>query len=162
MRLFQLQTAQVLDCALKEAWEFFSSPGNLPLITPPWLNLRPVTELPKTMHEGLIIAYRVRPFLHIPMTWVTEITHVNELRFFVDEQRVGPYRLWHHEHRFEEVSGGVQMSDHITYALPLDPISRLIHKWIIAPQLRNLFEYRRTAVERLFGRSADDSKFNWH
>jgi ligand-binding SRPBCC domain-containing protein len=160
MRLFQLQTTQVIDCNVHEAWTFFSNPRNLSAITPPGLNLRPVSELPTDMHEGLIIVYRVRPVLHIPIKWVTEITHVREKHFFVDEQRFGPYRFWHHEHRFDEVPGGVQMFDRVTYALPFDPCSRLIHRWIVAPQLKSLFEYRRIAVERLFSGSAGDLKFN--
>lgn len=157
MTLHQLQAVQILRCTLGEAWSFFSDPRNLSVVTPPSLNLRPITDLPAHMYPGLIIAYRVRPLIHIPVTWVTEITHVSDLHFFVDEQRVGPYRIWHHEHRFEELPVGVKMSDLVTYALPFDPWSRPIHRWIVAPQLKALFAYRHKAIEGLFGRSAEHS-----
>ena len=101
-----VQRESFLPISLEEAWDFFSQPANLPLITPQWLSLKLTNEVPERMYPGLTITYKVKPLLGIPIQWVTEITHVKELEMFVDEQKVGPYAFWHHQHFFREVAGG--------------------------------------------------------
>jgi ligand-binding SRPBCC domain-containing protein len=108
------------------------------------------SEVPEKMYEGLMISYAVKPLARIPMNWVTEIKTVKELHFFVDEQRVGPYKIWHHEHHFKAVSGGVEMTDIVTYVLPLGILGRLVHPWLVKPKLEQIFAYRFAKVEAIF------------
>jgi ligand-binding SRPBCC domain-containing protein len=103
------------------------------------------------MYEGLIIAYTVKPLLGIPMEWVTEITHVKDNSFFVDEQRIGPYKMWHHEHHFREVEGGVEMTDIVSYVIPFGMIGKLFHPVLVKPKLEEIFAYRFKIVDNLFG-----------
>ncbi len=106
------------------------------------------------MHPGLMIEYRVRPLLGIPLTWLTEITHVDEPHSFVDEQRIGPYRIWHHEHSFTDAGDGtVTMRDKVTYVLPFGPLGDLVHPFLVEPQLRRIFDFRKEAVQNLFASS---------
>ncbi len=108
------------------------------------------TELPDKMYEGLMIEYTVRPILGIPMNWITEIKTVKNHSFFVDEQRKGPYRIWHHEHHFKEVEGGVEMTDIVSYELPLGFLGRLMHPILVKNKLKEIFDYRRQKVDELF------------
>ena len=108
------------------------------------------SEVPQKMYEGLMIAYTVKPLAGIPMNWVTEIKTVKDLQFFVDEQRVGPYKVWHHEHHFKAVEGGVEMTDIVTYVLPFGLLGRLVHPWLVRPKLEQIFAYRFKKVETLF------------
>jgi len=108
------------------------------------------TELPDKMYEGLMIEYTVRPMLGIPMNWITEIKTVKNHTFFVDEQRKGPYRIWHHEHHFKEVEGGVEMTDIVSYELPLGFLGRLMHPILVKNKLKEIFDYRRQKVDELF------------
>ena len=101
------------------------------------------------MYAGQLITYKVTPMMGIPLTWVTEITQVREGAFFIDEQRFGPYKLWHHEHFFREVDGGVEMTDVVHYALPLDPFSRIMLPFV-RKKLNHIFQYRQEAIEKIF------------
>ena len=150
MRLYSLRARQLLPLGLPEAWDFFSDPANLQEITPPSMRFEVTSELPPRMHPGLIVTYRVRPLLGIPVTWVTEITHVAEPHLFVDEQRFGPYRFWHHQHHFREVKGGVEMVDIVHYAPPT-PAAPFIDRLLVGPKLRQIFEFRRKILEGRFG-----------
>jgi ligand-binding SRPBCC domain-containing protein len=105
------------------------------------------TELPERMYEGLMIEYTVKPLFGIPMNWVTEIKTVKDLEFFVDEQRIGPYKIWHHEHHFKEVEGGVEMTDIVSYALPFGILGRMMHPIIVKKKLEEIFDFRFKAVE---------------
>jgi ligand-binding SRPBCC domain-containing protein len=127
---------------LEESWDFFSDPRNLSKITPPWLNLKITSDLPDKMYEGMIITYKVYPFLGIPSNWVTEITHMKERQFFIDEQRFGPYKFWHHQHHFNEVEEGIEMTDIVNYALPLDPFSRPLNGLIVRKKVEEIFAFR--------------------
>lgn len=151
MSLQRLEMAQVVPITVEEAWRFFSNPAKLAAITPPWLGFKVTSPLPERMYPGLIVSYTVRPFLGIPVRWVTEITHVVEGRLFVDEQRMGPYRFWHHQHHFREVEGGVEVRDIVSYALPLGPVGGLLAPWLVAPRVREIFRYRRKALIERFG-----------
>jgi len=154
MRLHRLVAKQELPIDLETAWAFFSDPWNLPLITPPWLHLRLTSNPPHRIRPGLIITYQVTGLPFVRSVWVTEITHVVDRNLFVDEQRFGPYRFWHHQHRFEPIPGGVRVIDIVHYALPLSPLSEPIHRLLVRPRLREIFRYRREELERRFGRMA--------
>ncbi len=151
MKIYTLERKQNIAMNIEDAWDFFSNPNNLPLITPPSLNLNITSNLPETMYTGMIITYTVAPILNIPMTWVTEITHVEEPNFFIDEQRFGPYKFWHHEHRFKEIKGGVEAMDLVHYALPLDPLGRIANELIVKKQLNEIFKFRSEYLEKVFG-----------
>jgi ligand-binding SRPBCC domain-containing protein len=151
MPIHTLEHTQTVHASIETCWSFFSDPRNLAQITPPELGFEVTSTLPPRMHPGLMIEYRVRPLFGIPVTWLTEITHVDEPHSFVDEQRIGPYRIWHHEHRFTDAGNGtVTMHDKVTYVLPFGPIGNLIHPLIVQPQLRRIFTFRKQAVQRLF------------
>jgi ligand-binding SRPBCC domain-containing protein len=148
--MFQLIRKQIIHTDLQTCWDFFSSPANLKKITPSYMGFDVKTNVPNKMYEGLIIGYQVSPLLKIPMKWVTEITHVRDKEFFVDEQRVGPYKLWHHEHHFKEVENGVEMIDIVTYEPPFGILGKLVHPFLIKPKLEEIFEYRFKKVESIF------------
>lgn len=157
MKLFRFETEQVIPASLEVVWDFFSSPVNLKTITPPYMGFDILTPVPDKMEAGLIIAYTVRPLFNIPMTWVTEITHVEPLRFFVDEQRFGPYRFWHHRHTFTPVEGGVHMHDLVYYALKQPIIDGAINRLLVRPRIEEIFEFRRRKIIELFGKPSKTS-----
>lgn len=146
----KLERIQFMNVTAEKAWDFFSSPMNLAEITPPWLDFRVMSEVPEKMYEGMMVQYKVHPLAGLPIWWVTEITHVNEPYFFVDEQRKGPYRLWHHEHHFKEQDGGVLMTDIVHYILPLSAISQPFIGWYVARKLDAIFDYRANMLKHLF------------
>lgn len=152
MKLHQLHRIQRLPVSIETAWDFFSNPKNLPLITPSSLALEITSELPEKMYAGMLITYNVRPVWGIPVTWVTEITHIAELHLFVDEQRFGPYAFWHHKHFFKKIEGGVEVLDIVHYALPLGILGKLVNKLLVRNELERIFNYRRQVLEDLFGR----------
>lgn len=151
MAFYQLKHEQFIPASKTQIWDFISSPANLKIITPSYMGFEITSDstLPK-MYAGMIISYKVRPLLKLPMTWVTEITQVKEGDYFVDEQRVGPYKMWHHEHFLEEVEGGVVMKDIVSYQLPFGFLGRLAQKLFIKKQLAGIFTYRKKAMEELF------------
>ncbi|MFM2231090.1 MAG: hypothetical protein RL607_2348 [Bacteroidota bacterium] len=151
MKIYTLYSKQYLPITLDEAWEFFSDPKNLNTITPDDMGFKTLSGADRKMYPGQIIQYIVTPLLGIPMKWVTEITHVNDRHFFVDEQRFGPYALWHHKHFFKEVPGGVEMEDIVDYKLPMGFLGQLMHPILVRPRLQQIFEYRRTKLIELFG-----------
>ena len=150
MKIYQLKAKQRLPISIDEAWKFFSDPKNLPKITPPWLNLKVTSDLPEKMYAGMIITYKVYPFAGIPSNWVTEITQVKEKKFFIDEQRFGPYKFWHHQHHFKEVNDGVEMDDIVTYALPFDPLSRPLNNLLVGKKVKGIFEFRKEVLSKFF------------
>ena len=152
MKIYQHKTSQKLNISKNNAWDFFSNPSNLSKITPTWLNFEVRTKLPEKMYSGMIITYFVRPLLNIPQTWVTEITHVNEPNYFVDEQRFGPYKMWHHEHIFKSTeSGGVMMEDIVCYAVPFGFLGRILNRLVIEKKISEIFNYRREVLIKMFG-----------
>jgi ligand-binding SRPBCC domain-containing protein len=153
MAFYQLHTTQKIPASIEEVWDFISSPKNLKEITPDHMGFDITTKyLSEKMYPGMIISYKVSPLLGIKMTWVTEITHVREKEYFVDEQRIGPYKLWHHEHKIEAIENGVLMSDIISYSPPLGFLGAIAQSLIIKKQLKGIFDYRFEAVERIFGK----------
>lgn len=147
MKIHRLERTQLIPTSLTEAWAFFSSPANLPLITPPSLDFRITSPLSERMYPGMIITYTISPAPLFRCTWVTEITHLVEPYFFVDEQRLGPYRLWHHEHHFRQVPEGVEARDIVTYALPYGPLGALASGFVDR-RLAQIFDYRQEALNK--------------
>jgi ligand-binding SRPBCC domain-containing protein len=150
-RLYRIQRTQHLPIDIRTAWDFFSDCRNLSKITPDYLDFRFAAEAPESMYEGLLITYKIRPVLGIPITWVTEITHIDEPSLFVDEQRLGPYRFWHHTHLFRPMAGGVEMEDIVHYALPFGPLGSALHLLRVKGQLEGIFNYRELVLKQLFG-----------
>ncbi len=149
----KLKSQQWLPINLDEAWEFFSSPKNLNEITPEDMLFEIKSDvIDKKMYPGMFIVYSIRPLMNIPMRWVTEITHVEEKKFFVDEQRVGPYNIWHHEHHFEEKDGGVLMTDILHYDVGKSILGWLASQLFVDKKVRNIFEYRSQILDKRFGK----------
>ena len=148
--MYQLKRTQFIKAEMAEAWNFFSSPKNLQVITPPYLGFQIQGELPEKMYPGLFISYKVSPILGIKLNWTTEITHVNEPHYFVDEQRVGPYTIWHHEHHFLQKEDGIEMTDIVSYKLPFGFLGRLVQPFLVAPKLNEIFAFRFKKVDELF------------
>ena len=149
MRPSLLQRTQFLPITLENAWAFFSDPRNLPAITPPDLGFKITSAVPDRMYAGMVLNYTVTPFPGLQFDWTTEITHVRECTFFVDEQRFGPYRFWHHQHFFQEAEGGIEMTDTVHYLLPFQPLGQ-IAAGFVRKKLERIFDFRYQALEKLF------------
>jgi ligand-binding SRPBCC domain-containing protein len=154
VKTYALKLKQNIPVSLDTAWEFFSSPLNLAKITPPEVNFVVTSDYNDAarVYPGMIITYKVSPLFGIKLNWMTEITHVQDHQYFVDEQRFGPYALWHHQHHFKEIPGGVEMTDLLHYAIPYGIIGRLSNKVLVGKQIKKIFDYRVKAVETIFGR----------
>jgi ligand-binding SRPBCC domain-containing protein len=151
MSVYTIHIKQKLPISIEEAWEFIANPKNLSVITPKSTGFKTISGDDRDMFPGQIIQYIVKPILGIPLKWVTEITHVAEKKYFVDEQRVGPYKLWHHKHFLKEIPGGVEMEDLVDYKLPMGFLGRMAHPFLVKPKLKEIFEYRRQKLIELFG-----------
>jgi ligand-binding SRPBCC domain-containing protein len=147
----RLYSQQWLPISLDEAWDFFSSPKNLNEITPEDMVFEIKSDVPEKMYPGMFIMYSIRPMFNIPMKWVTEITHVSDRKFFVDEQRVGPYHIWHHEHHFEEKDGGVLMTDILHYNVGMSFLGWIASKLFVDKKVQGIFDYRYKILEQRFG-----------
>ena len=154
MKLHEHRYEQFLPISLEEAWDFFSQPKNLNEITPEDMQFEILTKDIPRMYQGQVIQYNVTPFPLVKMGWVTEITHVEDRKMFVDEQRFGPYAFWHHQHHFEEVLGGVKMTDILHYRVPLGVVGKFINWLFIHKKVKSIFEYRFKVLENKFGNSA--------
>lgn len=152
MKVNQLIYVQTIPVSLAEAWDFFSSPLNLAKITPKEMafNIISDKEMIKKMYAGMIITYKVT-VAGVQLDWMTEITQVRDQKYFIDEQRFGPYKFWHHQHHFKEVNGGVEMTDIVTYGLSFGPFGNIANKIFVGPKLQQIFEYRRRAITERFG-----------
>lgn len=150
-KVYTLSSKQKLPITLEEAWQFLSSPKNLKTITPDYMGFHMLSGAEKPMFAGQIIQYIVTPVFGIKTHWVTEITHVVDKTYFVDEQRFGPYALWHHKHFLREIEEGVEMEDVIDYKLPFGFLGRLLHPILVKPKLTEIFNYRSQKLTELFG-----------
>lgn len=149
--IYTLETEQELAVSIKEAWNYFSSPENLEKITPPSMGFKITSKVDKKAYEGQIITYKVSPVPFIKTNWVTEITKVKEACFFIDEQRFGPYKMWHHEHFFESLpNGNTLMKDKISYKIPFGFLGHLAQALFVKKQLTSIFTYRYNTLEKLF------------
>ncbi len=154
MRLYRLKRIQYLPVSIDKAWEFFSNPIHLPEITPSWLSFKLTPKVPESVYAGMILAYRLKPLPYISVNWITEITHVREPDFFVDEQRFGPYKFWHHQHVFKDAGSETEMIDIVHYAMGFGILGDLVHRYIVSPRLENIFNYRYEKLTRLFSGNA--------
>lgn len=158
MRLYRLERIQYLPVSIQKAWQFFSNPMNLPEITPPWLNFKLTQKTPDSIYPGMIISYRLTPLLNIPVTWISEISHVRKPCFFVDEQRFGPYKFWHHQHLFKAAGNGTEVTDIVHYALDYNILGELAHRVMVLPRLDKIFDYRYEKLARIFNGSVPAGK----
>lgn len=149
-KVYRLTAKQQLPISLREAWAFFSSPKNLATITPDSLGFVILSGADTDMYTGQIIQYKVNPLPGYKAKWVTEIKHVEHEKFFVDEQRYGPYDMWHHKHFFKAIDGGVEMLDIVDYKIPLGILGKIAHPIIVKPKLKEIFEYRKKKLDELF------------
>ena len=153
MAFYQFRREQIIDEPIDAVWDFISSPKNLKEITPDYMGFDITTlDLPEKMYPGMIISYKVSPVLGIKMTWVTEITQVEDKKYFIDEQRIGPYKLWHHQHMLEETHEGVKMTDIVSYSPPFGILGAIANALFIKGKLNEIFDYRTLAVNRYFGK----------
>lgn len=153
MAFYQFTSEQKIPASIDQVWDFIATPMNLRDITPEYMGFE-VTSQQRSdkMYPGMIISYKVSPLLGIKMTWVTEITQVKDRSYFVDEQRIGPYAMWHHEHQIEAIEGGVLMSDIVSYQPPLGFLGAIANTLMIRNKLKEIFEFRTKAVEKKFGK----------
>ena len=155
MAVHQLKAVQHIPGSIDEIWDYFSQPSNLAKITPVEMDFRVISDKWEAeIYPGQIIEYTVRPLLGIAFYWMTEITQVRSKEFFIDEQRKGPYSLWHHQHHFEQVDGGVLMTDLVHYQNPLGFLGDIANAVLVKGKLRKLFEYRAVKINERFGNSA--------
>ncbi len=152
MRIYTLKREQYLPITMEKAWEFFSTPLNLNEMTPDDMAFEILTDVEgQKMYPGMIINYKVSPFPGVKVRWTTEITHVKDFKYFVDEQRFGPYSFWHHKHFFEEVEGGIKTVDIVDYGLPLGFLGTIAHEILVKNKLKNIFDFRYNKMKELFG-----------
>jgi ligand-binding SRPBCC domain-containing protein len=154
VKTYTLRRETFLPTTLDKAWDFFTSPMNLSKITPKGMNITVTSDFKENakIYAGMIIAYKIAPLWGIKMNWMTEITHVKEKEYFIDEQRFGPYALWHHQHHFKEVEGGVIMTDIVNYAIGYGFIGRIANSLLVKKKLQEVFDYRATVIGEIFGK----------
>jgi ligand-binding SRPBCC domain-containing protein len=160
MKIYTLNTLQKLPISIQEAWDFMSNPRNLKTITPDYMGFDIIGGADRRMYPGQILQYIVTPVAGIKTKWVTEITHVKDLEYFVDEQRFGPYALWHHKHFLKEIKGGVEMEDIVDYKLPLGFLGQAVHPFLVQPKLKEIFQYRQEKLIELFGKYPAEDRTN--
>jgi ligand-binding SRPBCC domain-containing protein len=152
-KVYSLKTIQKIPVDINTAWDFFSRPDNLKDITPNVLGFKIISKPHgDKMYSGQIIEYKVSPVAGIPLYWMTEITHVEDKKYFVDEQRYGPYSLWHHQHHFKIINGGVEMTDIVHYRIPFGFFGDIANALVVLKKLKRIFEYRFKVVEEKFGK----------
>jgi ligand-binding SRPBCC domain-containing protein len=151
MGFYQFKKTQEINASIEGVWKFISDPSNLKVITPDYMGFDITSkDIPSEMYEGMIISYKVSPIFGIKTTWVTEITHLKENSYFVDEQRVGPYKIWHHQHIIEPIPRGTLMTDIVSYQPPLGFLGSLANSLIIKAKLNEIFDYRTKALMEVF------------
>lgn len=159
MKVYKKEWTQFIPRPLDEVWHFFSRPENLSEVTPKEMNFNILSDIAnKPMYEGMIINYKVTPIFGIQMRWTTEIRNIKKGEYFVDEQRFGPYAMWHHEHHFREADGGTYMTDLLHYAIPFGPIGNIANALFVDSKIEEIFDFRVKAVERLFGTKEEPVK----
>ena len=152
-KVYSLKAIQQMPVDIDTAWNFFSKPDNLKDITPADLGFKVISKYNGAdMYAGQVIEYKVRPVLGIPLYWMTEITHVEDKKYFVDEQRYGPYSLWHHQHHFKMIEGGVEMTDIVHYKIPFWFVRDIANTLFVRTQLKKIFSFRYAVVQERFGK----------
>ena len=150
--IYRLRRKQSLPIKIDKVWIFFSNPKNLKKITPEYMDFKIIEVDDKKMYPGQIISYIVKPILSVPIKWMTEITHVKKNIFFVDEQKSGPYKIWHHKHYFKEIEGGTEMIDIVHYKIPFGLLGRIAHRLFVRKKLNQIFDYRSKELIKIFGK----------
>ncbi len=154
-KVYSLKAMQKIPADIHQVWDFFSNPANLSKITPDGMDFKIISQHHGgKLYAGQVIEYSVRPVLGIAMYWMTEITHVVKQQYFIDEQRFGPYSLWHHQHHFKEIENGVEMIDIVHYKLPFGWVGDIAHALFVKDKLKSIFDYRYKVVEQYFGKLA--------
>ncbi len=148
--LRRLKYRQLIHASQNEVWEYFSTPQNLNDLTPPDMKFQIVHGGEKAMYQGQLIEYRIQFMPFFKSRWLTEITQVKKPAYFIDEQRIGPYLIWHHEHHFMKTSSGVEMTDLLTYQMPFGPLGDLLHIFWIGPRLKAIFNFRASQIDKIF------------
>lgn len=149
--MYQIKRIQEIPISLSKAWDFFSKPENLKLITPSYMSFKMLSRSDAgEMYPGMIITYTISPLFNISINWATEITQVKENKYFIDNQISGPYKIWHHEHHFEEIKNGVEMKDILYYEMPFGFIGKLMYKIFIRKKIDEIFDYRAQKIKELF------------
>ena len=149
--MHRYSTEQYLPISIGAAWDFFSSPKNLALITPPKMDFKILTNIEtEGIFQGQQIEYTVKPLLGISLNWKTEIGEISIHKFFTDKQLKGPYKVWEHTHTFTAQGNGVLMKDEVIYKLPFGALGNLLNKLFIQHKIENIFSYRRDALHKLF------------
>jgi len=149
--IHRLHQQQLIPASIEDVWAYFSNPENLNELTPPDMSFEITHSGQKEMYPGQLIEYRVQFIRGIKSRWLTEIAHVRQHAYFVDEQRIGPYQFWYHEHWFETVDDGVRITDHVTYAMPFSLLGEVVHAFWIQKRLTAIFDYRQRKIIELFG-----------
>ena len=151
MKVYTKEYKTFLPLNIEEAWDFFSSPRNLAKITPEHMGFIITSKFnDEKMYPGMLITYKVSPLMGIQMDWCTEITHVIDKKYFVDEQRFGPYSMWHHQHHFKIVDGGIEMTDIVNYAVPMGILGRMMNSIMISNEIEKIFSFREKKIKELF------------
>jgi ligand-binding SRPBCC domain-containing protein len=153
MAVYSIKTVQQIPVPVEQAWNFFSNPANLQKITPANLSFKTISKHHgERVYAGQVIEYKVKPVLGISLYWMTEITHVEDQQYFVDEQRFGPYSFWHHQHHFRSIDGGVEMTDIVHYKMPFWILGDIANTLFVKKQIDEIFDYRYKKIEQLFGK----------
>lgn len=150
MKINRFQREQVIPSTIEKAWEFFSNPRNLSLITPPEMNFVITNKIPEKIYPGLIITYKVSPLPLLRVDWMTQIVHAVENQYFIDEQRIGPYKLWYHIHQFEEVQNGILIRDIVYYVIPFGIVGNTLAGHLVKKKLEYIFDYRKDQISKIF------------
>ncbi len=150
MKIYRYYEEQKLPVKIEEAWKFFSDPKNLVRITPPDMKFKITNNPPKDIYSGMIITYKLRPLLNISANWVTEILFVDKPHSFIDVQRFGPYKFWHHRHHFKAIDGGILMTDEVNYSLPFGILGRVFHSLFVKERIQKIFDYRKNELKKIF------------
>lgn len=149
--MYTIYAKEIVPISLETCWHFFSSAKNLKILTPAHLSFSQAdVDEEKPLYAGKIIIHRIKPLFNIPIEWITEITHLHEKSYFIDEQRFGPFKFWHHEHRFVECAQGVEIIDQVHYQLPLGIFGTLVHHMIVKRDLKTIFDYRAQKIREIF------------
>lgn len=153
MAAHSVKAIQKIPASLKRVWDFFSTHENLQMITPVNMNFKVISKHHgNKIYPGQLIEYKVSPFFNIPLYWMTEITHAEEQKYFIDVQKKGPFGIWHHQHHFNSIQEGVEMIDIVHYKNPVGFIGEIANALVIRGQLKKIFEYRYDKIEELFGK----------
>lgn len=152
MSIHKLQFTQIIPQPIEKVWQFFSNPNNLETITPPEIGFEHTVYDNDKVYAGMIILHKVKPVLNIPVEWMTEITQVKEPRLFIDEQRKGIYKFWHHQHHFKPTEHGTEMTDIIHYEVPLHFLGNIVNTVYVKKKINDIFDYRYKKIEEIFGK----------